>query len=55
MPLTLTELIIGIAIIVGVPAVTIALNRRKRPLGWVFLVVVILFFVVGNLIEMTLR
>lgn len=51
MPLSMTELAIGIAILMGVPAMTILLNKRRRGWGWLFLTGVIALFVIGNLIE----
>jgi len=51
MPISMTELVIGITILVGVPTVTIFLNRRRRGWGWLFLAGVIAVFVIGNIIE----
>lgn len=51
MPLSMTELIIGIVILIGVPAMTILLNKRRRGWGWLFLAGVVALFVIGNLIE----
>lgn len=51
MPITLPQLLIAIAILIGVPTMTVVLNRHRRGWGWVFLAGVIAVFVIGNLIE----
>lgn len=51
MPITLPQLLIAITILIGVPTMTVVLNRRRRGWGWAFLAGVIAIFVIGNLIE----
>lgn len=51
MPITAFELAVGIAILIGVPAITLLLNKRRRGWGWIFLLGVVAAFVIGNVVE----
>lgn len=51
MPLTVTELLIGMAIMIGVPIMIYFLEKMRRGLGLIFLVALIILMVIGNLIE----
>jgi hypothetical protein len=55
MPLMPLELLIGITILLGVPVTTIILNKRKKRLGWIFLVSFIVLATVGKLLEVLLH
>ncbi|MEN2787101.1 hypothetical protein ACFOKI_04200 [Sphingomonas qilianensis] len=51
MPLTVTDLAVAIAILAGLPIAAVVLNRWKPRMGWLFLGAIIVFVVLGNVIE----
>jgi phosphate starvation-inducible membrane PsiE len=53
--MTVAELTIGILILTGVPITTFILNKHRQGVGWMFLAGVILIFIVGNLIEQSIK
>ena len=54
MPLTVTELALGILILVGIPLAAIWLNKRRHPAGWWLVAAVATLFVTGWIVEFTL-
>ena len=51
MPLNFADFLIGSAIVIGLPVAVILMNRWRPGTGWWLIAAVVVFVVVGNLIE----
>jgi hypothetical protein len=51
MPLTGFELVIGAAILIGLPIAFFLLNRWRPRAGWWMLAAVLFFVILGNVLE----
>lgn len=55
MAMTWGTILAGIGLVFGLPFVVILLNKRKRGLGWIALCSLVVFIIVGNVIETAIQ